>query len=88
MAQASPGLTWVERVALVAYDGVVQALQPLLRRKLQRRGREEAGYLHAIEERFGRYTQAPTAGGYVWVHAVSLGETRAAAVLLDRKSVV
>jgi 3-deoxy-D-manno-octulosonic-acid transferase len=58
-------------------------LQPLLRRKLQRRGREEAGYLHAIEERFGHYTQAPDDGGYVWVHAVSLGETRAAAVLLQ-----
>jgi len=42
--------------------------------------------LQAIDERFGHYTQAPpqssTDGGYVWVHAVSLGETRAAAVLL------
>jgi 3-deoxy-D-manno-octulosonic-acid transferase len=65
------------------YSAVMWALQPLLRRKLQRRGREEAGYLHAVEERFGYYTQAPTEGGYVWVHAVSLGETRAAAVLLQ-----
>jgi 3-deoxy-D-manno-octulosonic-acid transferase len=64
------------------YSLLMWALQPLLRRKLQRRGRNEAGYLHAIEERFGHYTQAPDAGGYVWVHAVSLGETRAAAVLL------
>ena len=70
-------------MTLQFYSFVMWALQPLLRRKLQRRGREEAGYLHAIEERFGRYTQAPTAGGYVWVHAVSLGETRAAAVLLQ-----
>jgi 3-deoxy-D-manno-octulosonic-acid transferase len=61
----------------------MRALEPLLRRKLQRRGREEAGYLQAIEERFGHYTQAPTQGGYVWVHAVSLGETRAAAVLMQ-----
>ncbi|MGI9150982.1 MAG: 3-deoxy-D-manno-octulosonic acid transferase [Limnohabitans sp.] len=58
------------------------ALQPALRRKLLRRGRDEAGYLHAIDERFGYYTQAPSSG-YVWVHAVSLGETRAAAVLLQ-----
>jgi len=57
-------------------------LQPMLRRKLQRRGREESGYLYAIEERFGHYTQA-SGCGYVWVHAVSLGETRAAAVLLQ-----
>ena len=64
------------------YSLLMWALQPLLRRKLQRRGRNEAGYLHAIEERFGRYTQTSDVGGYVWVHAVSLGETRAAAVLL------
>jgi 3-deoxy-D-manno-octulosonic-acid transferase len=68
---------------LQIYSTAMWALQPLLRRKLQRRGREEAGYLHAIEERFGYYTQAATQGGYVWVHAVSLGETRAAAVLLQ-----
>jgi 3-deoxy-D-manno-octulosonic-acid transferase len=68
------------------YTLVVWALQPLLRLKLQRRGRVEPGYLQATAERFGHYTQAPvTAGerGYVWVHAVSLGETRAAAVLLQ-----
>jgi len=68
---------------LQIYSAVMCALQPLLRRKLQRRGRDEAGYLHAIEERFGNYTQAATQGGFVWVHAVSLGETRAAAVLLQ-----
>ena len=68
---------------LKIYSALMWALQPLLRRKLQRRGRDEAGYLHAIEERFGHYTQAPTDGDYVWVHAVSLGETRAAAVLLQ-----
>jgi 3-deoxy-D-manno-octulosonic-acid transferase len=70
-------------VILQIYSAAMWALQPLLRRKLQRRGREEAGYLQAIEERFGHYTQAPNEGGYVWVHAVSLGETRAAAVLLQ-----
>jgi 3-deoxy-D-manno-octulosonic-acid transferase len=59
------------------------ALQPLLRRKLHRRGRDEPGYLHAMEERLGRYQQPATGGGYVWIHAVSLGETRAAAVLLQ-----
>ena len=67
---------------LKIYSGVMWALQPVLRRKLQRRGREEAGYLHAVDERFGYYTQAPAAHRYVWVHAVSLGETRAAAVLI------
>lgn len=65
------------------YSWCMWAMQPLLRRKLQRRGLEEAGYLQAIEERFGYYTQPPNVGGYVWVHAVSLGETRACAVLLQ-----
>ena len=68
---------------LKIYNLAMWALQPLLRRKLHRRGREEPGYLIAIEERFGRYQQPATQGGYVWIHAVSLGETRAAAVLLD-----
>jgi 3-deoxy-D-manno-octulosonic-acid transferase len=58
--------------------------QPLLKRKLKRRGVDEPGYLHAIDERFGRYATAvpPHAGPTVWIHAVSLGETRAAAVLI------
>jgi len=70
-------------MTLQMYSWLMWALQPLLRRKLQRRGRDEAGYVQAIDERFGYYTQAATEGGYVWVHAVSLGETRAAAVLLQ-----
>jgi 3-deoxy-D-manno-octulosonic-acid transferase len=70
-------------VILKIYSLMMWALQPLLRRKLHRRGREESGYLVAIEERFGRYQQPATQGGYVWIHAVSLGETRAAAVLFE-----
>ncbi|WP_310627115.1 3-deoxy-D-manno-octulosonic acid transferase [Limnohabitans sp.] len=70
-------------MTLTFYSLLMWFLQPLLRRKLQRRGRDEAGYLHAIDERFGHYTQAATEGCCVWVHAVSLGETRAAAVLLQ-----
>lgn len=60
--------------------------QPILRHKLARRGLLEPGYLEALEERFGRYrgeSPAP-AGKTVWVHAVSLGETRAAAPLVAR----
>lgn len=60
--------------------------QPLVRRKLARRGVQEPGYLHAVEERFGRYQGQPLAdgGNTIWIHAVSLGETRAAAVLVAR----
>ena len=70
------------------YNLAAWATQPLLRRKLRRRGRAEPGYLHAVDERFGRYgvprPEADAAQGrpLVWIHAVSLGETRAAAILL------
>ena len=57
--------------------------QPLLRRKLRLRGKKEPGYLVAVPERFGHYTQ-PAQQGAIWIHAVSLGETRAAAILLAR----
>jgi len=64
------------------YSLVVIGAQPLLRRKLRRRGKAEPGYLEHVEERFGRYHGA-TEPGRLWIHAVSLGETRAAAILLD-----
>ena len=65
------------------YSLLMQLGQPLLRRKLARRGVQEAGYLEAVEERFGCYTQpAEQTSELVWLHAVSLGETRTAALLL------
>lgn len=66
------------------YSLLAWLVQPLVRRKLVRRGRQEPGYLVAVEERFGRYDMPalPQDGRTLWVHAVSLGETRAAAVLL------
>ena len=64
------------------YSLLLLGAQPLLRRKLRRRGAAEPGYLHAIDERFGRY-RTPAESGALWIHAVSLGETRAAAILLD-----
>jgi 3-deoxy-D-manno-octulosonic-acid transferase len=77
------GLSWAERLALWAYAGVMRALQPLLRRKLQRRGQQEPGYLARMPERFGFYDGLPPEAGRIWVHAVSLGETRAAAILVE-----
>ena len=73
------------------YSGLMWMIQPLLRSKLLRRGLKEPGYLEHIEERFGVYADVlntPThqdkpAKTCIWVHAVSLGETRAAEVLLQ-----
>ena len=77
-------LSWRETSALCLYRAFTWALQPLLRRKLQRRGLQESGYLQDVEQRFGDYGRQPEAGDWLWVHAVSLGETRAAALLLRR----
>ena len=59
----------------------MQCAKPLLRRKLRNRAQAEPLYGQFIEERFGFYTNA-SAGGWLWVHAVSLGETRTAGILL------
>lgn len=69
-------------LALWLYSVLVWLAQPLLKRKLHRRAIQEPGYGVAIEERFGHYSSDPSQG-WVWVHAVSLGETRAAAVLIE-----
>lgn len=85
-----PMLAWH---ALRFYAALTWLAQPLLRRKLRRRARAEPGYAQAVGERFGRYApevlrplrQAEPAHAdapWVWVHAVSLGETRAAAILI------
>lgn len=69
------------------YSALTWAAQPLLRRKLRRRALQEPGYAEAIPERFGHYQPTDLGvqgrGQWLWVHAVSLGETRAAAILLQ-----
>jgi len=65
------------------YNAAVWAAQPLLRRKLARRAEAEPVYGLAVQERFGHFTHGPEMQAeLVWVHAVSLGETRAAEVLI------
>ena len=66
------------------YSFLMWLAQPFLRLKLARRGVREPGYLQAVAERFGHYASEPcqSAADLIWLHAVSLGETRAAGVLL------
>ena len=65
------------------YSGLMRLAQPVLRRKMARRAAREPGYAEAVGERFGAYSQtAEPASELVWLHAVSLGETRTAAILL------
>ncbi|HZE92345.1 MAG TPA: glycosyltransferase N-terminal domain-containing protein, partial [Rhizobacter sp.] len=79
-----PGTTWRKRhsVARQAYSGLLMLLKPVYVMRLWWRGRAEPLYRHAIAERLGDYRGEPWSGG-LWVHAVSLGETRAAAALID-----
>ena len=66
------------------YDLAWYAALPLLPLRLWWRGRREPGYREKIPERFGRYDARDVPRNVVWVHAVSLGETRAAAPLVAR----
>jgi len=58
---------------------------PFVLLRLWRRGRKEPGYRQHIGERLGFYNQFSQRGlpPLLWVHAVSVGETRAAQPLID-----
>ncbi|RZL94297.1 MAG: 3-deoxy-D-manno-octulosonic acid transferase [Variovorax sp.] len=70
-------------LSLRLYGAVTWLIQPLVRRKLRRRAVAEPGYAVAVEERFGHYPTTPAGTDWCWIHAVSLGEARAAAILID-----
>jgi 3-deoxy-D-manno-octulosonic-acid transferase len=74
-------LRGIERLALFAYGMAFRLLLPAVFLRYAWRGRREPGYRLALAERLGFL--APIAPGSVWVHAVSLGETRAASALVD-----
>ena len=70
-----------ERLALWAYATLLRLLTPLYLLRLWVRGRAEPLYRVALGQRLGFYADAPSSG-CLWIHAVSLGETRAAAPLI------
>lgn len=55
---------------------------PLIRRYLKKRARKAPAYLQHWDERFGQ-ARLPQATGAIWIHAVSVGETRAALPLIQ-----
>jgi 3-deoxy-D-manno-octulosonic-acid transferase len=63
------------------YTVALRLALPLILLRLWWRGRREPGYRVGVEERFGFYT-GPQPEKVVWVHAVSVGEARAAAPLI------
>jgi 3-deoxy-D-manno-octulosonic-acid transferase len=67
------------------YSFVIRLLQPLLTLKLYYRSQKEPLYRYRKRARFGYYgkDKKPPANTLVWVHAVSLGETKVASLLLQ-----
>ncbi|MDR9836109.1 lipid IV(A) 3-deoxy-D-manno-octulosonic acid transferase [Herbaspirillum huttiense] len=69
------------------YSLVWWLVLPLVLLRLWRRGRKEPGYRAHVGERLGFYSQearlSDPQARFIWVHAVSVGETRAAEPLID-----
>lgn len=69
-------------ITRLAYTLLLYLLLPYVLLRLAWRARRQSGYLRHIGERFGRYSTEPD-GPLIWVHAVSVGETRAAEPLIQ-----
>ncbi len=66
----------------LAYAAAWTIATPFALLRLLWRARRQPGYRERIGERFGRYAPVDSAPR-IWVHAVSVGETRAAAPLVE-----
>lgn len=61
----------------VLYSILVYLLLPAALVRLALRARQQHGYFEHVAERFGLYQEVGN-GPFIWLHAVSVGETRAA----------
>ncbi len=66
----------------ILYSVIWWLVLPFVLFRLYWRGRREPGYREHIPERFGFFPAIHPAGRRIWVHAVSVGETRAAEPLI------
>ena len=64
------------------YTLLITLALPLIALRLWWRARQQPEYLQHVAERFGRYSAQPNTAPLIWLHAVSVGETRAAEPLL------
>ena len=64
------------------YSLILYLITPLIWLRLLWRARKQPEYLHHLRERYGFYRSTPPQG-LIWVHAVSVGETRAAQPLIE-----
>jgi len=71
------------RVWFAVYQLLWHLLLPLAFVRLAWRSRHSFAYLHHIPERLGFGYDKPITPGAIWIHAVSVGETRAAQPLIE-----
>ena len=71
---------WRGRVLRWLYTGLLYLILPLALLRLYWRGRQDTGHRQRWRERLGIIPTRPAGG--LWVHAVSVGETRAALPLI------
>jgi 3-deoxy-D-manno-octulosonic-acid transferase len=69
-------------MARLLYSLAFYLATPLVWLRLLWRARKQPEYLQHLSERYGFYPRAPQ-GPLIWLHAVSVGETRAAAPLIE-----
>ena len=71
------------RIWFAVYQLLWHLLLPLAFIRLAWRARHAFSYLHHIPERLGFGYSKPITKGTIWIHAVSVGETRAAQPLIE-----
>ena len=71
----------------IVYSMLLALMLPLIVARLFWRSLKQRGYRENIAERFGRHHQ-PSLKDCIWIHAVSVGETRAAEPLIRRLKVL
>jgi len=64
------------------YSLVIYLVTPLILLRVLWRARKQPEYLHNLGERWGYY-RTPAPEKLIWIHAVSVGETRAAQPLIE-----
>ncbi len=83
LSPAGPMRRLWQALVMGFYVGLMRLATPLYLLRLWRRGAKEPGYRFRLIERLGFYPGRPPLPGAVWLHAVSLGEARAALPLVD-----
>ena len=73
----------LESVVRGLYALVLRLATPIYFWRLWQRGKREPGYRFRMGERLGFYSGRRPRPGAIWLHAVSLGETRAALPLIE-----